>query len=104
MEKKWTKKKVPHFKDEAAADRWLQKADLTQYFTGNDFERVRFEKLEKKLVEESYQLAQKSQPVTLRLPVSLIQRLKWLAMRKGMAYQTMARLLLHEKVNRLLHL
>ncbi len=102
MAKKLAKKDVPHLKTEDAVDRWLQKADLTQYFSGDEFEKVRFQKLERNLIEKSYESSQKSQPVTLRLPLGLIQRLKLLAMKKGMAYQTMARLLLHERVNRLL--
>lgn len=102
MAKKSTRKKIPLMKTEEDVDRWLQKSDLTEYFTGDEFEKVRFAKLEKKLIEESYAKSLGSQPVTLRLPQTLIQKLKLAAMQKGIAYQTLARLMLQEKVNRLL--
>ncbi len=98
MAKKLIKKLVT----EDDVDRWLQKADLTEYFTGDEFERVRFSKLEQKLVNESYERALESQPVTLRLPKGLIQKLKLAAMKKGIAYQTLASLVLRNQVNQLL--
>lgn len=102
MAKKSVKKKVPSLRSEAAVDDWLQKADLTDYFTGDEFEKVRFAKLEERLIEDEYEAALKSQPVTLRLPKSLVQKLKLLAIKQGMAYQALARMILQEKVNRLL--
>lgn len=102
LKKLVNRKRVPSLKTEEDLDRWLQKADLTQYFTGEEFEKIRFAKLEKKLIEESYDKALKSQPVTLRLPQSLIQKLKLAAMRQGIAYQTLARMVLQEKVGQLL--
>ena len=99
---KSAKKKIPVLKTEEDVDRWVQKADLTQYFTGHEFEKVRFAKLEKKLVDESYDRTLKSQPVTFRLPKTLIQKLKLAAMKQGLAYQTLARMMLQERVNKLL--
>lgn len=102
MGRRSPKKEIPLLKTEEDVHRWLQRADLTEYFTGDEFRRVRFSKLEKKLVDESYQRSLQSQPVTLRLPQGLVQKLKLAAMKKGIAYQTLARLLLQERVNRLL--
>ena len=104
MEKKQdkSKKQVPTLKTEAEVDNWLQKADLTEYFKEADFTPMRFEKLEKKLVNEAYESALKTQPVTLRLSQSLIQRLKLLAIKKGIAYQTLAKIILQDSVNSLL--
>lgn len=96
------KKRLPTMKTEEEVDRWLQRADLTDYFTGEEFQRIRFSRLERKLVDESYAQSLKSQPVTLRLPQGLVQKLKLAAIKKGIAYQTLARLLLQERVNRLL--
>lgn len=102
MARKLKTKTLPDFKSETDVDNWLQKSDLTEYFSGNEFHKVRFAKLEKKLVDESYDKALESQPVTLRLPQILIQKLKLAAIRQGIAYQTLARLLLQRSVNRLL--
>lgn len=102
MAKKSVKKALPDLKTDEQTDRWLQKADLTDYFTGEEFQKVRFAKLERKLIDESYEKSLRSQPVTLRLPQELIQKLKLVAMRKGIAYQTLARLMLQDRVNRML--
>ena len=96
------RKSPPKMKSETAVDHWLQKADLTEYFTGDEFHKVRFAKLEKKLVDEAYEKSLQSQPVTIRLPRGLIQKLKLAALKKGLAYQTLARILLQERVNQLL--
>lgn len=95
-------KKIPILKDDEAVDRWLQKADLTEYFKGDEFQKTRFTRLETKLVNEAYDKELKSQPVTLRLPLTLIMKLKLLAIKKGVAYQTLAKLLLQKSVNHLL--
>lgn len=102
MGRRSVKKEIPLLKTEEDVHRWFQRADLTEYFTGDEFQKVRFSKLEKKLVDESYQRSLQSQPVTLRLPRGLVQKLKLAAMRKGIPYQTLARLLLQERVNQLL--
>lgn len=102
MAKKFPKKSLPHLKSEDNVDTWLQRSDLTEYFTGEEFYKMRFAQLEKKLIDESYENALKSQPVTLRLPQNLIQQLKLAAIRQGIAYQTLARLLLQKNVKKLL--
>ena len=95
-------KKLPRMETEEEVDRWVQGSDLTRYFTGEEFQKIRFAKLEKKLIDESYDRSLKSQPVTLRLPEQLVQKLKLAAIRKGIPYQTLARLLLQDRVNRIL--
>lgn len=102
MGKKSKLKVLPNLESEKAMDDWFQKADLTQFFSGDEFHKVRFATLEKKLVNESYEKALESQPVTLRLPQELIQKLKLAAIKQGIAYQTLARILLQRNVNKLL--
>ena len=102
MVKKSLKKVVPPLKSEDEIDTWFQKADLTEHFSIDAFSKFRFEKLEKKLIEDNYESSLKSQPVTLRLPQSLIQELKLAAIRQGIAYQTLARILLRKNVRKLL--
>lgn len=93
------KKDIPLLKSEKQVDDWLQDADLTDYFEDDDFQAFSFENLEQKLLDEAYSKSLKSQPVTLRLSKSLIQKLKLLAIRKGIAYQTLAKMLLQEQVD-----
>lgn len=102
MPRKTVNRKLPVMRSEAAVDRWLQGADLTDYFTGEEFQKTRFAKLEKKLVDESYEKALVTQPVTLRLPEGLIQKLKLVAADRGIPYQILARMVLQKSVNQLL--
>lgn len=102
MPKKSKLKELPDLKDEDEVDAWFQKADLTKYFSGKEFYKIRFAKLEKKLIDESYEKSLESQPVTLRLPQELVQKLKLAAIKQGIAYQTLARLLLQRSVNKIL--
>lgn len=102
MAKKSKLKELPDLKNEDEVDAWFQKADLTKYFSGEEFYKIRFAKLEKKLIDESYEKSLESQPVTLRLPQELVQKLKLAAIKQGIAYQTLARLLLQRSVNKIL--
>jgi predicted DNA binding CopG/RHH family protein len=102
MVKKSKLKSLPHFESEKETDDWFQKADLTDYFSGDEFHKARFARLEKKLINDAYDKALESQPVTLRLPQELVQKLKLAAIKQGIAYQTLARILLQRNVNKLL--
>jgi predicted DNA binding CopG/RHH family protein len=46
----------------------------------------------------------KTQAVSIRVPVADLARIKTLAARKGIGYQTMAKVLLHEAVERAVRL
>lgn len=91
------KHKIPA--GEAAIDTWIETVDLTKDFSPGDFTPVRFTKLEHQLVRGAYRTALKTKPMTLRLPETLILKLKLLAVRKGTAYQTLIRQLLQEVVD-----
>ncbi|GEM_PF-6897256 len=92
------KHKIP--RHEAAIDTWIDAVDLNKDFSPGDFVPVRFTKLEHQLVRGAYRAALKTKPMTLRLPETLILKLKLLAVRKGTAYQTLIRQLLQEVVDR----
>ena len=98
MARKLAKKKLPAMTSEAAVDRWLQDANLDEYFSGDEFEKVRFAKLEQTILDERYHKALESQPVTLRLPKSLIHKMKLLAIREEIPYQTLVRIILQKEV------
>lgn len=94
------RKKAPFTEDKL--DAWLQKTDLSRLYNPEDFHPHHFEKLEEKLIESSYQKSQKTVPVTLRLPKTIIQKLKLLAMREGIAYQTLIKIILNDRTNHML--
>lgn len=91
------KRRIPA--SESAIDRWIDTVDLTKDFQPSDFVPIRFARLEQQLVRGAYRAALKTRPMTLRLPETLILKLKLLALRKGTAYQTLIRQLLQEVVD-----
>jgi len=71
-------KKIPKFKSEKEEREFWQKVDSTEYLDWSKAERVSFPNL--KLT---------SRPVTIRLPQSMIDRLKIKAHKRDMPYQSM---------------
>jgi len=71
-------KPIPNFKSEREEREFWQKADSTEYLDWSKAERVSFPNLELT-----------SKPVTIRLPQSMIDRLKIKAHKRDMPYQTM---------------
>jgi predicted DNA binding CopG/RHH family protein len=71
-------KNIPKFKTEEEERLFWQKADSTEYLDWSKAERVSFPNL--KLT---------SKPITIRLPQSMIDRLKIEAHKRDMPYQTM---------------
>lgn len=82
-------KKIPHFKSEAAERRFWQKADSTEYVDYSRLEKWQFPDL--KLT---------TKPITIRLPETLIQRLKVKAHKRDIPYQTYIKQVLFDSLNR----
>lgn len=76
MNKKF--KKIPEFKSEKQEREFWQKADSTEYVDWSKAERVSFPNL--KLT---------SKPITVRLPQTLIDRLKIKAHKRDVPYQSL---------------
>ena len=70
-------KKIPQFKSETEEDQFWQKADSSEYVDYSKFVPARFPNL--KLT---------SKPITIRLPISLIERVKVKANRLDIPYQS----------------
>lgn len=70
-------KKIPYFINEKEERKFWQKADSSLYVDYSKLERVRFPNL--KLT---------SKPITIRLPISLLERVKVKANRLDMPYQS----------------
>lgn len=71
-------KRIPKFKSEAEERKFWLKADSTEYIDYSKFEKWVFPNLKLS-----------SQPITLRLPVSWIERAKIQAKKLDMPYQTL---------------
>lgn len=80
-------KKIPQFKNEAQERRFWQKADSTKYV---DYSRARSWRFPN--------LKLSSRPVTLRLPESLIEKVKIKAHRLGIPYQTFIKQIIFEAI------
>lgn len=82
-------KNIPHFKTEAQERRFWQTHDSTQYVDYARAERWRFPNL--KLTSKS---------ITLRLPLTLIDRLKLMAHQQDVPYQTLIKQLIFQAVTK----
>lgn len=98
--KKDNRKKVVKSKrtfSESQIDRWLQETDLTKL----DFQLkpVSFKSLVKTDWGKFYEDQQKSVPVSIRLPVFFLTKIKQEAIQKGIPYQMLLKVWLAEKLN-----
>jgi len=82
-------KRIPKFKSEKQEREFWQKVDSTDYVDYSKAVRARFPNL--KLT---------SRPVTIRLPQSLIERIKLKARRFDLPYQSLIKQLLFESIAR----
>lgn len=81
-------KKIPYFKTEAEERHFWQTHDSTEYVDWSKAKRVSFPNL--KLT---------SKPITIRLPLSLIDRIKVKAHKIDIPYQTLIKKILFEAVS-----
>lgn len=78
-------KKIPHFNTEREEREFWQKVDSTEYVDYSNLKRWRFPNL--KLT---------SSPITIRLPDSLIERVKVRAHRQDIPYQSLIKQLIYK--------
>ena len=81
-------KKIPHFKSEKDEREFWQKVDSTEYVDYSTLDHWQFPNL--KLT---------SKPITIRLPLSLIDQLKVKAHKIDIPYQTLIKKILFESVS-----
>ncbi|MCZ8238870.1 MAG: BrnA antitoxin family protein [Leptospiraceae bacterium] len=81
-------KKIPKFKNSDEEVKFWDKNDGTDYFNFNQLEKVSFPNLKPT-----------TKMISLRLPESLLERLKTLANKNDVPYQSLIKILLAEKVN-----
>ncbi len=87
MKKAAKLKKLPTFKSDGEAERFVDTADLTQYdLSGGKFVR--------------YEMKPKDKSVNLRLPGQLLEAVRKRAKRAGLPYQRFIRMALEEAVRK----
>ena len=82
-------KKIPQFKTEDAEFKFWSKNDSSEYIDLSKLKRVRFPNLRRT-----------TKLVSLNMPISLIDKLKFLAHKKDIAYQSLLKLFLEERVSK----
>lgn len=82
-------KQIPHFKNEAEEREFWQTHDSTEYVEYKSVENWKFPNL--KLT---------SKPITIRLPQTLIDRLKIRAHKKDIPYQTLIKQLIFDGIEK----
>lgn len=93
--KRGSKRKRKHY-SEAEMDEWLEKTDLSKLKA--KFRPAVFENIKPTDWDVLYEKMQESRPISIRLPIHFIHRLKQRALEKGIAYQTLIRLWIGEKL------
>ncbi len=83
---------------EADMHRWLQGTDLARLSPKLKFKQTAFSNLQATDWNKLYKDFQKSKPISIRLPVRLIDKLKQLSLQKGIAYQALIRMWVTEKL------
>lgn len=84
--------------DEHEIAKWLDKADLSSLVGHVHFKKTKFKDLEPTDWDRLYNEYQKSKPISLRLPVWVISQLKRVTIQTGLAYQTLLRLWIVERL------
>ena len=79
-------KPIPKFRDEAAERRFWETHDSSDYFDWNKAERVRLPNLKPS-----------TESISLRLPVTLLERIKVAANKRDVPYQSLIKTWLAEK-------
>lgn len=80
--------KVPKFKNEGEEREFWSKIDLSEHFEASDFEQVSFPNLKPT-----------SRPVSIRIPVSLLNRVKEQANETNVPYQSLVKEYIRKGVN-----
>ena len=91
-----SKEKKDH--SEAEVHQWLQGADLSRLAPKLKFQPTSFPNLKPTNWGKLYDDFQRSRPISIRLPIRVIDKLKQVSLQKGIGYQALIRLWLTEKL------
>ncbi|MDQ6957507.1 MAG: BrnA antitoxin family protein [Mariprofundaceae bacterium] len=82
-------KKTPEFKDKAAERAFWESHDSSEYMDWNQAKKVIFAKLKPS-----------TKPISLRMPESMLERIKVEANKRDVPYQSLIKIWLSEKLDR----
>ncbi len=83
---------------EEKIDQWLQGVDLATLSPKIKLQRASFPNLKPTNWNKLYEDFQKSRPISIRLPIYVLDKLKQVSLQKGIGYQTLIRLWVTEKL------
>lgn len=83
---------------EEAMDQWLQGVDLTKLSPKVKFQRASFPNLRPTNWNKLYEDFQKSRPISIRLPIRVLDKLKQVSLQKGIGYQSLIRMWVTERL------
>jgi len=86
------KKKIPKFKSEVEEHNFWQKQDSSEYLDWSDAEEVILPRLKPS-----------TRKISIRLPVSMLEKLKVLANKRDVPYQSLLKIFLSERIETELH-
>lgn len=93
-----TKTKKNRDYSETDIHKWLKGTDLSRLAPRLKFQRASFPYLRPTDWNKLYDDFQKSKPISIRLPVRVIDKLKQVSLQKGIGYQALIRMWLTEKL------
>lgn len=92
------KTKKERSESEAEIHKWLQGTDLSRLSPKLKFRPTAFPNLKPTNWDKLYDDFQRSKPISIRLPVRVIDKLKQVSLQKGIGYQALIRIWLTEKL------
>ncbi len=85
---------------EEEVHRWLRGADLGKLLPKLKFQRTSFPNLQPTNWDKLYNDFQKSKPISIRLPIRVLDQLKQVSLQKGLGYQALIRMWVTEKLQK----
>src|SRR5271169_4503003 len=89
---------IPEFENEAQEVAWWD--DHKELIEGNLLNAMREGKAQRGSAQRLVREARLSKNITIRIPLADLERARQLSARKGLAYQTFIKMLLHEALDR----
>jgi predicted DNA binding CopG/RHH family protein len=98
MPSKAERPKIPNFENEAKEARWWD--DHKKMVEENLLQAMRDGTAQRGTAQRLVREARESKNITIRMPIADIERARKLSAKKGLGYQTLIKMLLHESLER----
>lgn len=87
-----SKSRLPREYSEAETHRWLKGVDLGKFASRQKFKQTTFPSLRPTNWHKLYEDFQRTRPISIRLPVRVLDKLKQISLQKGIGYQALIQL------------